>query len=31
MCYELFEGANSFKSNTAIISNGVAWSYEQIK
>jgi len=31
MCFELFEGANAFKSNTAIISNGVAWSYEQIK
>jgi len=31
MCFELFEGASVFKSNIAIQSNGVAWSYEQIK
>ncbi|MEY3323131.1 MAG: hypothetical protein RLZZ417_2714 [Bacteroidota bacterium] len=31
MCFELFEGAGAFKNKTAIISDGVAWSYEQIK
>ncbi len=30
MCFELFEGASAFKNKTAIISHGVAWSYEQI-